>query len=96
MLRFFPPAGVRVDSSSTSRDANGAYWSSSAGTASQGWFIEFLPGFVQLSSWHRIRGYSVRCVAQWNLVTTCCFNCSFVFNFQLSLFNFHLNCCVAQ
>lgn len=52
------------DSSILQRGSNARYWSSSSFTEDRGWLAEFSTGVTYLSNWNRIRGISIRCVAQ--------------------------------
>ena len=97
MFRFFPAGGYRDLSSGDpfGRGFGGWYWSSSTVDDTRGWYARVNHSSTDVDIWRRTLGFSVRCVAQ-SLGTTYCFYCFFVFNFQFSLFNFQLNCCVAQ
>ena len=75
MLRFFPAAGERNRETGLpqNRGRYGCYWTSSANNATSGWTNIITIAAVHLNVAGYAFGYSVRCVAQKELVTTCCF-----------------------
>ena len=65
-IRLFPTGGCRYSYDGTPHDRNhyGIYWSSSASTLNNGWYMEFNSSAIYPKSVARTFGFSVRCVLQ--------------------------------